>query len=110
MSSQQEKRVNILEGSSTTSLTDDDYILPSGKTINDLKQERKATTPPQRSGAGAVINDRVTMCKYCKKNGFPNEPIAFIREKGKCYPVNFFDGNPHQHKSRIEQQIDTRRH
>jgi hypothetical protein len=33
----------ILEGSSTKLLMDDDYILPSDKTINDLKQERKAT-------------------------------------------------------------------
>ena len=58
---------------------------------------------PRRTGAGAVSNDRMIMCKYCKKNGFPNEPITFIREKGKCYPVNYYDGNLHQHRTK---QID----
>lgn len=63
--------------------------------------------PPQRTGAGVLSNDRITMCKICRKNGFPNEPIAFIRHSGKWQPVNFFDGNNHQHKYRTEQQVDT---
>ena len=62
---------------------------------------------PQRTGAGAVTNDRVTMCKSCRRNGFPNEPITFTRQNGKFYPVNYFDGNLHQHKYRAEQQFDT---
>lgn len=73
--------------------------------FHDLKSRYRyyADPPQQRTGVGSLNNDRVTMCKYCRANGFSNEAITFIRYYGKWQPVNYFDGNNHQHRT---QQVD----
>jgi hypothetical protein len=58
---------------------------------------------PQRIGPGALGNDQVKMCKFCSQNGFHNEPIIFRRHNGRWHPVNYFNGQPHQHRQRTQQ-------
>jgi hypothetical protein len=56
---------------------------------------------PQRIGPGALSNDQVKMCKICSQNGYHNEPIVFRKHNCKWIPLNYYDGQKHEHHYQI---------
>ena len=73
---------------------------------------------------GNLNNDQLTFCNKCAENGFPHEPIRFVKvgqieeivpfdgvvckvvRKPKYFVYNYFEGGRHYHKYRIKQVME----
>jgi hypothetical protein len=68
---------------------------------------------PRYAAAGDKNNEQITNCRICAANGWPREPIDFVKVNGRMrsdgtYEAaywklkNYYTGQPHSHKETRE--------
>ena len=65
----------------------------------------------QHIASGTLDNDKLPLCRICKQNGFPHEPLRFEKVYGRIRSDgtneakqwilrDYFNGNRHVHRSK----------